>query len=128
MEVPGSILGNSNVCFNFLLICVALALNTRKTENWQRKGVKCASRAKILSDTYCYALPSLKKVALYLYLYSNINNNTSNNNNNNSNSNNSNNDNSNNNSRTINNNNKKLLVFYTRTTEVQGILVTENDR
>ena len=33
LEVPGSILGDSNVCFNFLLICVALALNTRKTEH-----------------------------------------------------------------------------------------------
>ena len=33
LEVPGSILGDSNVCFEFLLICVALALNTRKTEH-----------------------------------------------------------------------------------------------
>ena len=33
LEVPGSILGASNVCFDFLLICVALALNTRKTDN-----------------------------------------------------------------------------------------------
>ena len=33
LEVPGSILGDSNVCFDFLLICVALALNTRKTEH-----------------------------------------------------------------------------------------------
>ena len=40
LEVPGSILGDSNVCFDFLLICVALALNTRKTEHWQRKGGK----------------------------------------------------------------------------------------
>ena len=37
-----SILGNSNVCFDFLLIRVALALklNTRKTEHWQRKEGK----------------------------------------------------------------------------------------
>ena len=33
LEVPGSMLGDSNVCFDFLLICVALALNTRKTEH-----------------------------------------------------------------------------------------------
>ena len=32
LEVPGSILGDCNVYFDFLLICVALALNTRKTE------------------------------------------------------------------------------------------------
>ena len=38
LEVLGSILGDSNVCFDFLLICVAaLALYTRKTEYWQRK-------------------------------------------------------------------------------------------
>ena len=40
LEVPGSILGDSNVYFDILLICVALALNTRKTEQWQRKGGK----------------------------------------------------------------------------------------
>ena len=33
LEVPGSILGDSNVCFDLLLVCVALALNTRKTEH-----------------------------------------------------------------------------------------------
>ena len=33
LEVPGLILGDSNVCFDFLLICVALALNTLKTEH-----------------------------------------------------------------------------------------------
>ena len=33
LEVSGSILGDSNVFFVFLLICVALALNTRKTEH-----------------------------------------------------------------------------------------------
>ena len=48
------------VCFDFLLICVALALNTRKTEHWQRKGAKSAPRATSLSVTYCYVLPSLK--------------------------------------------------------------------
>ena len=33
LEVPGSILVDSNACFDFLLIFVALALNTRKTEH-----------------------------------------------------------------------------------------------
>ena len=33
LEVPGAILGDSNICFDFLLICVALALNTHKTEH-----------------------------------------------------------------------------------------------
>ena len=33
LQVPGSIFGDSIVCFDFLLICVALALNTRKTEH-----------------------------------------------------------------------------------------------
>ena len=33
LEVPGSILGDSNVCFDFLLICADLALNTDKTEH-----------------------------------------------------------------------------------------------
>ena len=32
-EVPGSILGDLNVCFDFPLIRVAIALNTRKTEH-----------------------------------------------------------------------------------------------
>ena len=32
-EVPGSILSDLNVCFDFPLICVAIALNTRKTEH-----------------------------------------------------------------------------------------------
>ena len=32
-EVAGSILGDFNVCFDFPLICVAIALNTRKTEH-----------------------------------------------------------------------------------------------
>ena len=39
-EVPGSILGDFNVCFDFPLIRVAIALNTRKTEHWQREGGK----------------------------------------------------------------------------------------
>ena len=33
LEVSGSILGDSNVCFEFLLICIALALKTRKMEH-----------------------------------------------------------------------------------------------
>ena len=32
-EVPGSILGDFNVCFDFPLIRVVIALNTRKTEH-----------------------------------------------------------------------------------------------
>ena len=40
LEFSGWILGDSNVCFDFLLIRAALALNTRKTEHWQRKGGK----------------------------------------------------------------------------------------
>ena len=32
-EVPGSIVGDLNVCFYFPLICVAIALNTCKTEH-----------------------------------------------------------------------------------------------
>ena len=32
-EVSGSILGDSNVCFDFSLIRVAIALNTRETEH-----------------------------------------------------------------------------------------------
>ena len=38
LEVPGSNLGDSNVCFDFLLICVVLALNTRKTEHCRGGG------------------------------------------------------------------------------------------
>ena len=33
LEVPGSILGDFHVCFRFPLICVAIALNTHKTEH-----------------------------------------------------------------------------------------------
>ena len=33
LEVPSSILSDSNVCSDFSLICVALALNTRKMEH-----------------------------------------------------------------------------------------------
>ena len=32
-EVSSSIVGDFNVCFDFPLICVAIALNTRKTEH-----------------------------------------------------------------------------------------------
>ena len=37
-EVPGSILGDFNVCFHFPLIREAIALNIRKTEHSQREG------------------------------------------------------------------------------------------
>ena len=33
LEVPGSILGDFHVSFNFPLTCVAIALNTHKTEH-----------------------------------------------------------------------------------------------
>ena len=39
-EVSGLIFSDFNVCFDFPLICVAIALNTRKTEHWQRQGGK----------------------------------------------------------------------------------------
>ena len=32
LEVPSSILGELNICFDFPLICVAIAVNTRKKE------------------------------------------------------------------------------------------------
>ena len=39
-EVPSSILDDFNVCFDFPLIRVAMALNTHKMEHWQREGGK----------------------------------------------------------------------------------------
>ena len=39
-EVSGSIFSDFNVCFDFPLIRVAIAFNTRKTEHWQRQGGK----------------------------------------------------------------------------------------
>ena len=32
-QVPGSVLSDFNICFDFPLICVAVGLNTRKTEH-----------------------------------------------------------------------------------------------
>ena len=48
-RVHSSILGDFNVCFDFLLIRVTIALNIRETEHWQRgrKGVKDALAASI---------------------------------------------------------------------------------
>ena len=37
-EVPCSIFSDFNVCFDFPLVRVAIALNTRKTEHWQWQG------------------------------------------------------------------------------------------
>ena len=37
-EVPGSILSDLNVCFDFPLIRVAIALNTSKTEHTEGGG------------------------------------------------------------------------------------------
>ena len=42
-EVTGSIFSDLNVCFDFPLIRVAIALNTRKTEHRQREGGKVRS-------------------------------------------------------------------------------------
>ena len=47
LEVFSSILSDSNVCSDFSLICVTVALNTRKMEHWQREGVKDAPSATI---------------------------------------------------------------------------------
>ena len=66
LDVPGSIQGDSNVCFDFLLICVALALNTRKMEHRQRKGGKVRTEGHKFISNYCHVLPSLNKVALPL--------------------------------------------------------------
>ena len=67
LEVSGSILGDSNVFFVFLLICVPLALNTRKTELWQRKGGKvCTEGQKFISCLITVTF--YPKVAL-LYFY-----------------------------------------------------------
>ena len=50
-EVPGSIFSDFNVCFDFPLIRVAIALNTRKTEHWQwQGGVEGAPSASIDSS------------------------------------------------------------------------------
>ena len=43
--LPSSILSDFNVCSHFSLISVAVALNTRKMEHWQREGVKDAPLA-----------------------------------------------------------------------------------
>ena len=51
LEVPGSNLGDSNVCFDFLLICVVLALNTRKTEHCRgREGKVRTEGHKFISE------------------------------------------------------------------------------
>ena len=42
-EVPGSIFSDFNVCFDFPLIRVAIALNTRKTEAGGVEGAPSAS-------------------------------------------------------------------------------------
>ena len=46
-EVSGSIFSDFNVCFDFPLFRVAIALNARNTEHWQRQGVKGAPSASI---------------------------------------------------------------------------------
>ena len=47
LEVPSSILSDSNVCSYVSLICVAVALNTCEMEHRQREGVKDALSASI---------------------------------------------------------------------------------
>ena len=47
LVLPSSILSDSNVCSDFSLICLAVALNTRKMEHWQREGVKDTPSASI---------------------------------------------------------------------------------
>ena len=71
LEVPSSILSDSNVCFDFALICAPLALNTRKTMYLQRKGkVK-----DYIFDFHWYQLyeltelPPLNKGYLYLFTF-----------------------------------------------------------
>ena len=49
---PGLILGDFNVCFDFLLIRVAIALNTLKMEHWQRDGVKGAPLASSIDTSF----------------------------------------------------------------------------
>jgi len=57
-EVPGSIFSDFNVCFDFPLICVAIALNTRKTEHWHKAGgVEGAPSACIDSSLLPLPLP-----------------------------------------------------------------------
>ena len=70
LELPGSILGDSNVCFDFHLICVAFIsfkYRSVKQSTDRGRGVKCAPRATNLQLLhYCPVLPLLKKVALPL--------------------------------------------------------------
>ena len=49
LEIPSSILGDFNVCSDISLICVAVALNTRKMEHWQRKGVRAHRRLQLIT-------------------------------------------------------------------------------
>ena len=53
-------LGEPNVCFEFLLICAALALNIPVKRSTERgRGVKYAPRVASLSVNNCHVLPSL---------------------------------------------------------------------
>ena len=51
LEVPSSIPSDSNVCSDFSLVCVAVALNTRKMEHRQMEGVKDAPYLKKYSQS-----------------------------------------------------------------------------
>ena len=70
LEVPGSILGDSNVCFNLLLVRVILASITRKTD--RGRGVKCAPRA-TKNELLSSVLSLLKKVVLPFLLFMKMN-------------------------------------------------------
>ena len=48
--VPGSILGDLNVCFDFPLILVAIALNTHKTEQPRSQGLSYLPPLSLLND------------------------------------------------------------------------------
>ena len=63
LEVPSSILSDSNVCSDFSLIFVAVAFNTHKMEHWQREGVKGAPSASIDNMQFyeLTELPTLNK-------------------------------------------------------------------
>ena len=49
LEVPSSILSDSNVCSDFSLISVTVALKTRKMEHWLREGVKVHRRLLLIT-------------------------------------------------------------------------------
>ena len=61
-EISGSIFSDFNVCFDFPLIRVAIALNTRKTD--RGRGVKGAPSASINTSLVAEGTSTLNKVTL----------------------------------------------------------------